>query len=207
MASPARTEIKDLLEKSDLDGIVELSRRKRNLFRRLMAMTFDKYDVLAWRAMEAVGAVTADLPPEEGREVIQKILWMLREESGNNAWSAPEVLGEVLRANPKPYLDVVPVLVSFHDEGFFRAGVLWAMARIAQRWPELIEPWEPVAREYIDSDNPLVRGHAALVLSILGKPLPESATSDDTEISVYENGSIVRKPIKALAYMAGEPAS
>jgi hypothetical protein len=208
MATPIKPEIKALLEKRDYDGVVELSRRKRNIFRHIAAMTYDKSDVLSWRAMEAIGAITAVLPPDEGRDVIQKVLWMLREESGNNAWSAPEILGEILRANPKPYLDIVPILISFHDEEFFRPGVLWAMYRIAQRWPELIEPSSAIAHTYADSSDPLVRGYAALVLKVLGKPLPSgSLEEDDSEITLYEEGALVRRPIRDLPAMAEEPVS
>jgi hypothetical protein len=208
MASPVKQEIKALLQKRDFEGIVELWRTKRNLYRNLVAMTYDKDDVISWRAMEAVGAIAAQLSPEEGRDLIQKLLWMLREESGNNAWSAPEILGEVLRANPKPYQDIVPILVSFHDEEFFRPGVLWAMARIAQRWPELIEPWAGIAREYTDSQDPLTRGYASFVLGTLGMPMTGTALeSDDTEITLYDEGKLVRKPIRELLGIVREPIS
>jgi hypothetical protein len=203
MPSPIKAELKRLLEEKDYDGIVELSRKKRNLFRHLMAMTYDKGDVIAWRAMEAIGAITARMSPDEGRAVIQKVLWMLREESGNNAWSGPEILGEILRANPEPYRDIVPVLVSFHEEEFFRPGILWAMYRIAGRWPELIEPFSNIAMEYIDSPAPSVRGYAALVLSLLGKPFPEKAVAaDNNTILFYEDGTLTQTPVKELVRTA-----
>jgi hypothetical protein len=202
MPSPVKAELKRLLEEKDYDGIVELSRAKRSLFRHLVAMTYDKGDVMAWRAMEAIGAITARMSPDEGRAVIQKVLWMLREESGNNAWSGPEILGEILRANPGPYRDVVPVLVSFHEEEFFRPGVLWAMYRIARRWPDLIEPFSDIAVEHIDSHDPSVRGYAALVLASLGKPFPEKAIADDDTVLCYDEGTLTRKPVRELLRMA-----
>jgi hypothetical protein len=203
MPPPTKAEIKRLLKEKDYRGIVELSREKRNLFSRLVAMTYDKGDVIAWRAMEAIGAITARMSPDEGRAVIQKVLWMLREESGNNAWSGPEILGEILRANPGPYRDVVPVLVSFHGEEFFRPGVLWAMYRIARRWPDLIEPFSDIAVEYLDSPDPSVRGYAALVLGRLGKPFPEKAIADDNNtVLCYDEGTLTQKPVRELLRMA-----
>jgi hypothetical protein len=203
MPSPIKAEIKRLLEEKDYEGIVELSRKKRNLFSRLVAMTYDKSDVIAWRAMEAIGAITARMSPDKGRAVIQKVLWMLREESGNNAWSGPEILGEILRANPEPYRDVVAVLVSFHEEEFFRPGILWAMYRIARRWPELIEPFSDIAVEYLDSPDPSIRGYAALVLGLLGRPFPEEDLNaiNDT-VLCYDEGTLTRKRVRELLRMA-----
>ncbi len=196
MPPPIKAEIRRLLEEGDYEGIVELSRTKRNLFSHLVAMTYDKGDVIAWRAMEAIGAVTARMSSEEGRTVVQKVLWMLREESGNNAWSGPEILGEILRANPKPYRDVIPVLLSFHEEEFFRPGTLWAMYRIALRWPELIEPFSNIAVEHIGSPHPSVRGYAALVLAVLGKPFPVKA--DEHTVPYYDGGTLTQKPVREL---------
>lgn len=203
MPPPIKSELKRLLNAKDYEGILELSRTKRNLFGHLVAMTYDKGDVIAWRAMEAIGAITARMSPEEGRTVIQKVLWMLREESGNNAWSGPEILGEILRANPQPYRDVIPVLVSFHEEEFFRPGTLWAMYRIAMRWPELIEPFSDIAMEHIGSPDPSVRGYAALVLGLLNKTFPEKTVeTDDHTVLYYDGGILIRKPVRELLRMA-----
>lgn len=203
MLPPVKAAIKRLLEERDYEGILELSRIKRNLLSHLVAMTYDKGDVISWRAMEAIGAITARMSPDEGRTVIQKVLWMLRDESGNNAWSGPEILGEILRGNPEPYRDVIPVLVSFHEEEFFLPGTLWAMYRIAMRWPGLIEPFSDIALEHIASPNPSARGYAALVLARLGKPFPDRAIeTDEHEVLYYSEGTLTRKPVRELLRIA-----
>ncbi len=162
-------------------------------------MTYDIEDLMSWRAMEAIGAVTARMPADEAREVIQKVLWMMREESGNSTCSAPDILGEILRANPKPFHDIVPVLVSFHEEEFFRTGVLRAMSRIAERWPGLIEPFAGIAMEYLQAPGPPVRGYAALVLRALGKPLPGgSIEANEATVMLYDGSSLTEKPVKDL---------
>jgi hypothetical protein len=114
----------------------------------------------------------------------------------------------LLRANPEPYRDVVPVLVSFHEEEFFRPGTLWAMYRIAMRWPGLIEPFSDIAMEHIDSPNPSVRGYAALVLSILGQPFPDKTIEADSDtVLYYDEGTLTRKPVRDLLRMAAAYSS
>lgn len=207
MPASIRTELTRLLREGALEDIVELSRARRNVAKRLVALTYERDDVISWRAMEAVGRIAGGLAPDQGREFIQRILWMMREESGTNAWSSPYILGEILRENPEPYSDIVPVLASFHDEEFFAAGVLWALMRIGQRWPRLVEPHACVAREHISSADPAARGYAALLLGVLGMEFPlEIFAGDETEIPLYTDGSLVRKPLAELASEAGQTA-
>jgi hypothetical protein len=199
MPPKLRAEIAALLQKRDFDGLIELYKKKKSVLRHLIAMTYDLEDLMSWRAMESIGAVTARMPADEAREVIQKVLWMMREESGNNAWSAPDILCEILKANPKPFHDIVPVLVSFHEEEFFRTGVLRAMARIAQQWPELIEPFADVAIGYLQAPEPPVRGYAALVLRALGKPFPgENLKANEATVVLYDGSSLTEKAVKDL---------
>ncbi len=90
--------------------------------------------------------------------------------------------------------------MSFHEEGFFTAGVLWAMHRIAERWPHLIEPYSDLAEEYAASARPLVRGYAAMVLRTLGKPFArEIFIADETEVPVYRNATLLLKSLGDIA--------
>ncbi len=192
MPAQARTKIAGLLREADYDALAEMYGQKRKVLRHLLAMTYDKDDLLGWRAMEAIGRIAAGMPRNEARDLVQKVLWMMREESGTNAWSAPEVLGEILRANPESLLDILPILVSFHEEPFFTAGVLWAMARIAELRADLIRPFSETALQHAGSDDPLVRGYSAIVLGRLNIPLPDAETAEETAIRYYDGDALLR---------------
>jgi HEAT repeat protein len=198
-----KRKIRGLLEASDYGGLVSLSREKRQVLRLLISMTYDKADVTSWRASEAIGRITAAMPDEKVRNIIQRLLWMMREESGTNPWSAAEVIGEILRANPGPFEDIVPVVISFHEEEFLRKGALWAMKRIAEARPDLVEPFDYVPTGYLKSGGPGERGLSILVLAALGKedhvPLIEKSLNDNAPVVYYEGGDLIEKPIRALA--------
>ncbi len=54
----------------------------------------------------------------------------MTDESGGIGWSAPEMLGEIVRANPFEYCDLVPLIWHCQDEDLFRAGALWGLYRL-----------------------------------------------------------------------------
>ena len=130
----------NLLRSGDHAGLIGLSKKDRSVMRILLALTYDKKALLSRRAIEAIGEITSSMPPEEARQVIQRVLWMMREESGGCAWSGPEILGEIVRGNPKPFEDIVPIIASFYEEEIFKSGVIRALERIAEVRPGLARP-------------------------------------------------------------------
>jgi HEAT repeat protein len=198
-----RQEIKALLESGDYGGITGLTARPATLIRHLIPFTYDKGEVLCWRAIEAIGRVTALMPTEEARSAIQRVLWMMRDESGGNVWSGAEIIGEMVRTNPGPYEDIVPVLISFHEEALFRTGTLWAMARIAEVRADLVEPLGDVPLGYVDSPEPALRGLALMALGRIGKerfiPIFEKRLKDKAPLLVYSGGSLVRRTVGDIA--------
>jgi hypothetical protein len=200
--------IRALLEREDYEALLEMAEKERPVLRLLISMTYDKTDVISWRATGAIGLITATMPEEKARSTIQRMLWMMREESGTNPWGAAEVIGEIIRANPGPFEDIVPIVISFHEEEFLRTGVLWAMKRIAEVRPDLVEPFVDVPLEYQKSKNPSERGFSILVLGALGRkehiPLLEQSLGDNDTIGLYDGASIIERPISALASEAIE---
>jgi len=81
--------------------------------------------------------------PEFLRETCRKLLWSFTDESGGIGWSAPEMLGEIVSSDPKRFQDVIPLIAAAYevDEDVFRAGVLYALSRVAsmrRNWQRLI---------------------------------------------------------------------
>ncbi len=129
----AKKEIKKLLSENKYHELNELFPDKRKLVTLLISCTYDKTDVTAWRAIEAIGLITANMSaekPEFIRNLVNRLLWMLRDESGNFAWSCPEILGEILKNAPEHCEDIATVVASFHEEEMLTPGVMLAIGRI-----------------------------------------------------------------------------
>ena len=202
-----RNEILPLLEEKKYDEIKALAKKDiRGLFRLLIGITYDKSDVLCWRAIEATGIVAGEIAktrPEVIRSLAQRLLWMLRDESGNNISSAPEMLGEIVRNSPDSFADIAPVIASFHDELMLKPGVLRAIFRIGEVRPDLISISTEFTDPFLRDEDPLVRAYALLIsgaYKLRGTIHAVSALKDDRcVVTLYRDGGFVSLSIGELA--------
>ncbi|MBA4371578.1 MAG: hypothetical protein C0402_01810 [Thermodesulfovibrio sp.] len=204
-----REEVIQLLEDNNIGGLIAYAKKDPGLFRTLISLAYDKQTVLGWRAIEAMGVAvgeTAKANPEKARNLAQRLLWMLREESGNNPWSAPDMLGEIVRNCPEDFADFAPIIASFHDEEILHQGVLRAMVRIGEVRPELVRDQAELARTYLCHRDPLVRAYAIQLAGILCRDDLREALAlllqDETEVLLYTDGEFVPRLIRTLAAVA-----
>ena len=202
-----RNEILPLLEEKKYDEITALAKKDiRGLFRLLIGITYDKSDVLCWRAIEATGIIAGEIAktrPDVIRSLAQRLLWMLRDESGNNISSAPEMLGEIVRNSPDSFADIAPVIASFHDELMLKPGVLRAVFRIGEVRPDLISISTEFTDPFLRDEDPLVRAYALLIsgaYKLRGTIHAVSALKDDRcVVTLYRDGGFVSLSIGELA--------
>lgn len=169
-------------------------------------MTYDKQSIISWRAIEAVGIITGILSKTSAglvRDLIGRLLWMIRDESGGIGWSSPEMLGEIVRNSPELFPDVAPVIVSFHDEQMLTAGVLWAIGRMGKINAEFAEYATAAAGKYLCDPDPVIRGYAAWALGETGTS--ESVNdlaklqNDNSVIAIYAEGELKEITVGQLA--------
>jgi len=158
---------------NDIETIMTLARQNRKLFSVLVRLAYDKETLMGWRAISAIGHV-ATLYMKNNyeflRETVRKLLWSLSDESGGIGWSAPEMLGEIVSADPKKMTDVVPLIAEIYtiEEKVFRPGVLYALKRVAESQPEAEFPFQELVISGLSENDPLARIYS-LELSILIK--------------------------------------
>jgi len=194
---PTKKEIIRLLEERNYQALCEIERKGPSMIRTLISLTYDKEGLLSWRAVEAIGilsGVLAESDPSRARNLVQRLLWMMRDESGNNPWSVPEMLGEIVRNSPEEFSDMAPIIESFHDEEMLRCGVLRALARIAEVSPGLVASSSLLIERYLGDDNEAVRAHALLLAGKLGLKqhcaLFESLVADRSVVRIYRDGEL-----------------
>jgi hypothetical protein len=201
-----KEQIKNLLEQKDYAGLNNLSASRKKILTYLISLTYDKKSHIAWRAIEAIGLFTGELAKSDGeavRHTAERLLWMIRDESGGIGWSSPEILGEIVINNPELCADIAPVIVSFHEEPPLCAGVIRAAGRIGKRNKEMAEYAIPIITGYLHSADSAVRGNAAWALGELGAS--DSAQEikalgdDDTCVTFYEDGELKEKSIQSIA--------
>jgi hypothetical protein len=160
------------LDQNDLSSVAKLSLKEKRVFSRLIRLSYAKDTLVGWRAILTVGMAARNLAgtdPAFLRETCRKLLWSLTDESGGIGWSAPELLGEIVSADPKQFADIVPLIASVYEveEDVFRAGVLYALARIAEKAPELAVCHQKVIIRSLADKDPLVRVRGIRLVSLL----------------------------------------
>lgn len=206
-----KRQIIGLLEKKDFARLAKLPYSDNKIITILISLSYDKKSELTWRAIESIGIVSKEIArqdPESVRNIVGRLLWMIRDESGGIGWSSPEMLGEIVRNNPRLCSDIAPILASFHEEKMLTTGVLWAMGRIGNINDETREYAAPLFIPYLNSPDRTIRGYAARALGELGaseaaKDL-ERLTGDENLIPFYEEGILKEKTVGEVAANALE---
>lgn len=157
-----KSQIRKGLEDGDIVSVVALVVRNRRALNMLVRISYAKDTLVGWRAIIAAGAAAREIIGAEYeflRETCRKLLWSLTDESGGIGWSAPELLGEIISADPKRFADLVPLIASVYgvEEDVFRPGVVYALRRIAESAPDLVAPQQKVVISALCDKEPLVR--------------------------------------------------
>lgn len=208
MAASLKKELKNALLAEDYERVAALALDDKRTFSKLVALAYNKDDLLCWRAIEGMGAAARAVAAENReavRNVVQRILWSAREESGGMGWSAPELLAEIAIASPRYFPDIPPIIVSLHsedEEKVFLKGVLRAVGRMGEAGITDIPDCDALVRKSLKHEDPAVRGLAVWAASRVGIEADETIgamTGDDGELLLYEDGELVQKTVGALA--------
>ena len=203
------------LEEDDHETVLTLAFQSRKVFSVLVRLAYDKETLVGWRAIKAIGKIASVYVRSNYdflRETIRKLLWSLSDESGGIGWSAPEILGEIVSADPVKMADVVPLIVDVYsiEEKVFRPGVLYALRRIAETSPESASPFqhlilaglceqEPLARIYALELTGLLDAHINLAHRERIKDQVRNLVQDRSEAWVYRNGGFDALEVGQLA--------
>ncbi len=208
MVLSLKNELKQALLDGDYEQIAKRASNDKRTFGKLIALAYDKDGLLCWRAIEAMGAAAAAVSRTDQskvRNVVQRILWSAREESGGMGWSAPELLAEIVIAAPQQFADIPPIIVSLHsedEEKVFLKGVLRAIGRMGEAGITDIAGSEEIVRNSLRHHDPAVRGlaiWAAARSRISAVDVISAMTSDNQELTIYQNGELVRRSLGDLA--------
>jgi hypothetical protein len=201
-----KDQVRYLIENGMLDIVGKLALKDKNVIKWLISFSYDKEDQLTWRAIESMGYVARELRGSHLntlRETVRRLLWSMSDESGGIGWSSPELLGEIVRSDPEEFRDVIPILWSSREEASFKAGALWALARVACVRPDMVTFKADDLEELASDPNPGVRGYTAL---LTGATEPEGKaeillklSSDSGSLLFYSGGSLRETTVSELA--------
>ncbi len=193
-----------------------------DLINPLFSLLCHPLEIVRWNAVTAFGPVMSILCNREmdsARVVMRRFLWMLNDESGGIGWGVPEAMAESMHADERLALEYHHMLVSytlddgpelFQDGNFIEVpalqqGVLWGLARVADRFPSLLlESRLPDNLEvYFSSPDSHVRGLVCRLSGLLGLFRYEEqrlALKDDrSAVRLYLDGEFLDTDVATLA--------
>lgn len=208
---PLKARLRELLAEGDFEGITEMAVEKRRVLGSLVTLTYDPDPQTGWRAVEALGLAArrvAEDTPEQVREYLRRLYWLISEESGGICWHAPAAMAEIVRHKPNLFPDYVPIVVFLilylaeEDLDHFKTDVLWAIGRLGPVASPHIEEVEPAIVLALDDPDPQVRGIAVWCLGQLDRAMTLAGRSDlladDGPVALYEDGSLEPTSVGAL---------
>lgn len=214
-SSGAKKQLRELLDTTRIDEIIDLAGRQRRVLGTLLSLTFDAEPLIAWRAVEAMGAAAAriaDDDPEYVREHLRRLRWLISDESGGICWHAPEAMAEIVRRRPAMFPDHISIVVYLlrvmeeEDLVRFRAGILWAIGRLGDLAASEIDAVLPSIAACLDDSDPQVRGMAVWCLAQSRRTEPLQARShllsDEGTAVLYLDGHLARRSVAELVRQA-----
>lgn len=175
-------------------------------------------ELVHWHAVTVMGRVVADLADTEmeaARIVMRRFMWSLNDESGGIGWGVPEAMAECIAVHDGLAAEYGHMPVAYmREDGYFleyaplQRGLMWGLGRIAEVRPNLL-----LAREvltylppYLDSEDPAVRGLAALALGRLHaestQPRLEQLRESREPVRFYQDGRLATITEGELAALA-----
>ncbi len=111
--------------------------------------------------------------PDALKNYLRRLFWLLSDESGAIAWRAPEIIGEIVRSDPRTFADFIPMTIALldlepEDRPPFLSGILYALGRIGEAAPSSVEKSLPSIVEALTESDPQARSMAVWCLGRLG---------------------------------------
>jgi hypothetical protein len=213
-----KNEVFKLLIHDDFSSsLIQLSRLPaRQVVNPLFSFLHHGDDIVHWRAVSAMGVVTAGLVDknmESARVVMRRLIWNLNDESGGIGWGSPESMGDIMARSDVMAREFSKILVSyvlpygnFLEHDILQRGVLWGLHRLSEANPGLTHGVAAFVRPFLTSRDSFHRGlairFAEAVRDTNAIPFLEDLIHDNTLISLYTDFRMTSHKMATLATYA-----
>jgi hypothetical protein len=203
--------VRDILTSMEMDEALDTLYQMplRRVINPLFSFLYAQDHLLRWRAVTALGRVTARLADDDreaARVVMRRFMWNLNDESGGIGWGSPEAMGEALASHEGLAEEFAAILLSYAREDgnyleyeMLHPGLLWGIARLAGARPHLVQGAARHLMPYLESEDPAVRGLAAKIMGLLktreARSTLELLTNDEAVFQIWETDGFVERRV------------
>ncbi|RPH38505.1 MAG: PBS lyase [Desulfobulbaceae bacterium] len=201
--------VRQLVDNGDIDALVRLCFDDRKTLRLMQRLLYEPLDDNRWKIAWVIGQVSGRVASREPGQVSELLhrLFEACSDSAATPWGMVETIGCIISNRPDIFGAFTRYLLKYLGEDSTRVQVLWALAEIARKRPDLIRdtPFYNLFH-FLQHPDPRVRGQIArlfgrikateVVLQLM------SLNDDFAELTIWENGEIVRTTVAAEAAKA-----
>lgn len=198
----------NLLEKADFETIQKASLQNKNILGWLISLSYDKDNLMSWKAIEAMEYVAKAYIEAQDietlRNTIRKLLWSMTDESGGIGWRAAELIGQIIYAEPSLFEDIIPILWSQREEESFLESVLRSMIKLSKKvnLRDYIKIEDEELKNLMNHKNEEIRALASIMVNRIKSSVTVPEEVKNTMVSVYNKGNIIKlKAYKAEKFL------
>jgi hypothetical protein len=132
--------VKECVDQGDIDGLVALCFDDKKTLRLMQRLLYDPEEGRRWQVAWTIGQVTARTSTREPGPVSELLHRMFEacSDSAATPWGMVETIGYVIALRPDIFGAFTRYLLNYLKEPSTRNQVLWALAEIAGKRPDLI---------------------------------------------------------------------
>lgn len=175
--------VRELVDSDDVDGLVSLCLDDKKTLRLLQRLLYDPVPENRWRVAWVIGRVTARTSTREPGPVSELLhrLFEACSDSAATPWGMVETIGYVVAMRPDIFGAFARHLLNYIKEPSTCDQVLWALAEIADKRPDLIRdmPFYNLFH-FLNHPDGQIRGQ---VVRLLGRIRASEATLQLLELS------------------------
>ncbi len=202
-------QVKEMVEKEDIDGLVDLAFDDLKTLRFMQRLLYDPDEGKRWHCAYVLGQVCRRLSTRKPGAVSDLLHRMYEacSDSASTHWGLLESIGSLIAARPDIYGGFARHLLMFRGVPTSRVQVLWAMGTIAEKRPDLVRntPFYSLF-PYVNHSDSYTRGHAVRLFGRINavevRSDIEKLVSDDAQLVVYEKGQPIQTSVGKLAQEA-----
>jgi len=208
---PAKGQVKEMAEKGDIDGLVDLAFDDLKTLRFMQRLLYDPDEGKRWACAYTMGQVCRRLSTRKPGAVSDLLHRMYEacSDSAASHWGLLESVGSIIAARPDIFGGFTRHLLMFRDLPSSRIQVLWALGSIAEKRPDLVRstPFYSLF-PYAEHQDPATRGHAIRLFGRINAVEMHSSieklTDDPGKLVIYEKGEACHTTVGELAQAALE---
>ncbi|MEN2986351.1 MAG: DVU0298 family protein [Thermodesulfovibrionaceae bacterium] len=201
-----KKEFLEMVKERQFETIREICKDNKNVVGWIISFSYDKEDILSWKAIETMGHVAEEYVKadylEDLRNTIRKLLWSMSEESGGVGWRAAELIAEIIYTDPELFKDIIPILWSQREEKSFLESVLRGVIKLSKKvkLSEYINFDCEELNSLLKNEEDQIKALVGILAERVGCEIPENIRK--LHLLVYKNGRLLQmEAVKAEKFL------